>query len=58
MPVVKIRREEMDLVKEAAERKAHRTNSTFVIRQERVEIAREKPSKTTSSSGNTKPQPK
>lgn len=42
MPVVKIRRDEMDLVKEAAERLAHRTNSSYTIREERVQISRER----------------
>jgi dihydroneopterin aldolase len=45
MPVAKIQREELNLVKEAAERVAHRTNSQFVIREERVEITKSKPEK-------------
>jgi hypothetical protein len=58
MPVVKIRREEMNLVKEAAERKAQRTNSNFVIKQERVEISREKPGSQAALSASNKAQSK
>jgi hypothetical protein len=41
MPVIRIRRDEMNLVEAAADRKARRTNSRFVIKQERVEVAEE-----------------
>jgi hypothetical protein len=56
MPVVKIRREEIELVKEAAERKAYRTNSTFVVREERIQISNEKTAKSTQDSGSVKTQ--
>ena len=41
MPIVKIRRDEMEVVKEAAERLARRSNSRFVIDEARVEITDE-----------------
>jgi hypothetical protein len=49
VPTVKIRREELSLVREAAKRIAFRTNSTFVIKEERVEISREKAAKASKS---------
>lgn len=39
MATVKIRRDEMEIVKEAASRIARRSNSRFVIDPSRVEIA-------------------
>jgi len=41
MPVVKVQRNEMERVKAAAERVAHRTNSRFVLDPNRVEITDE-----------------
>jgi len=38
MPVVKIRREELEIVKQAAMRIERRSNSRFVIDQSRVEV--------------------
>lgn len=38
MPVVKIRREEMDALVQAADRMAKRMNARFVLDQQRVEI--------------------
>lgn len=38
MPAVKIRREEMEMVKQAATRVERRSNSRFVIDQNRVEV--------------------
>jgi hypothetical protein len=54
MPVVKMKQEELNLVKQAAERKAQRTNSTFVVREERVDLYREKSPRTTDTSPGTK----
>jgi hypothetical protein len=38
MPAVKIRREEFEIVKQAATRVERRSNSKFVIDQRRVEV--------------------
>jgi ribosomal 50S subunit-recycling heat shock protein len=38
MPAIKIRREEMEIVKQAASRVERRSNSRFVIDQNKVEI--------------------
>jgi hypothetical protein len=38
MPVVKIRREELEMVKQAAMRLERRSNSKFVIDQNKVEV--------------------
>ena len=38
MPVIRITREELQMVFEAAARRAHRTGSSLVIRWERIEI--------------------
>ena len=47
MTIVRIRREEMALVKAAGERVARRTHARFVVDQSRVEITEDKdPAKT------------
>jgi hypothetical protein len=38
MAFLKARREEVELVREAADRIAHRTHSKFVLNQDRLEI--------------------
>ena len=41
MPAVKIRRDEMEIVKQAALRVERRSNSRFVMDQDRVEVTDE-----------------
>jgi hypothetical protein len=42
MAVIRIRSDEMNLVTNAIERKARRTNSRFVVNRDRVEVTEDK----------------
>jgi hypothetical protein len=57
VPAVKIRRDELEIVKEAAIRVERRSNSRFVLDQKRVEVADEgsPPAKDSDEEQPTKP---
>ena len=57
-PAVKLRRDEFEIVKAAAQRIERRSNSTFVMDQSRVEVTDEEGEFPVESGGGMRPKPR